>query len=127
MALSNLNKETLNNLFTMLSLENIENNKVLTQIRSDYSAYGKLSLIEKQINFLKLEAINIINEYNLNNEVNNIHCNFKKIPGNYYYIYSNNNNTKFISLIAPDEWYNKSNFLMKVYMDYDNNFYKCDI
>ena len=88
MALSNLNKETLNNLFTMLSLENIENNKILTQIRSDYSAYGKLSLIEKQINLLKLEAINIINEYNLNNEVNNIQCNFKKIPGNYYYIYS---------------------------------------
>lgn len=126
MALSNLNKETLNNLFTMLSVENIENNKILTQIRSDYSAYGKLSLIEKQISFLKLEAINIINEYNLNNEVNNIQCNFKKIPGNYYYIYSNDA-TKFISLIAPDEWYNKSNFLMKVYMDYDNNFYKCDI
>ena len=63
-------------------------NKILTQIRSDYSAYGKLSLIEKQINLLKLEAINIINEYNLNNEINNIQCNFKKIPGNYYYIYS---------------------------------------
>ena len=71
---------------------------------------------------LKEQAIQIINENNETNEYNNIECNFRKTPGNYYYIYEKNNK-KFLSMIAPDEWSTYEKFIQKVYFDFDYNFY----
>ena len=72
--------------------------------------------------FLKQEANSIISNYNLNSEINQIKSNFKKTPGNYYYLYQTNNK-KTISLIAPHEWTNYDSFLAKVFLDYDFNYY----
>ena len=119
MALTNLDKDNLTRLFTMINLDDCNNH---IDIKSNYSAYCKLQLIQKQMDFLKQEANSIISDYNLNSEINQIKSNFKKTPGNYYYLYQTNNK-KTISLIAPHEWTNYDSFIAKVFLDYDFNYY----
>ena len=119
MALSNLNKDTLTRLFNMINTNS--NETIISSIKNDYSAYGKLELIAKQISLLQNEAITICNNHTFNTEINSIVCNFKKVPGTYYYLYENNN-TKFLSLISNEEWSSYDKFICKVYYDYDCNF-----
>ena len=128
MALSNINKDTLTRLFDMINIKNSEtiNYNNLLNIRSNYATYSKLELIAKQIEFLKNEAENILQNHDLNSDLTCLKCNFRKVPGNYYYVYENANNEKLLSLIAPDEWSNYHNFITKVYYDYDYQFYKVD-
>ena len=142
MALTNVDKNTLTRLFDMINIKNNEttNYNNLLNIRSNYATYSKLELIAKQIEFLKNEALNIIDNHELNNDLNNIKCNFRKVAGTYYYLYNkeiyNNINTsendeykneKIISLIGPEEWNNENyKFISKIYFDYDYQFYKVD-
>lgn len=129
MALSNLNKDNIERLFQMINLNDKDRNDYnnLLNIRSNYATYSKLELIARQIEFLKTEALNIIKIHDLNNDLNNIKCTFRKVPGNYYYVYLNNNDEKILSLIGSDEWNNYKQFITKVYYDYDYQFYKVDL
>ena len=122
MALSNLDKDNLYRLFNMINIENNNNEKIISNIKSNNTTYAKLQVITKQIEMLKQEAINIINDSNETNEYNNIECNFRKTPGNYYYVYENNNK-KFLSMISPHEWTTYEKFIKKIYLDFDYNFY----
>lgn len=122
MTLSNLDKDNLYRLFNMINIDDTNNQKIIDNVKSNNTTYAKLQLITKQIEMLKEQAIQIINENNETNEYNNIECNFRKTPGNYYYIYEKNNK-KFLSMIAPDEWSTYEKFIQKVYFDFDYNFY----
>lgn len=122
MALSNLDKDNITRLFDMLNITGYsENQNTLCNIKSDYCNYGKLELIAKQISFLQIEAINIYNNVELNSRINNITCNFKKVPGTVYYLYERNN-VRFLSLIGNNEWNSYDKFICKVLYDYDCNF-----
>ena len=75
-----------------------------------------------------MEAINIINNHVKTEEINNIICNFKKVPGTLYYLYSDYKNTKIISLVPPEYDTNDNivnliypNFLGKYFFYYDLN------
>ena len=122
MALSNLDKDNLYRLFNMINIENNNNEKMISNIKSNNTTYAKLQVITKQIELLKQQAIDIINENNETNEYNDIECNFRKTPGNYYYVYEKNNK-KFLSMISPDEWNTYEKFIKKIYLDFDYNFY----
>ena len=122
MALSNLNKETIDRLFNMLSINDNKNNEILNSIRSDYATYSKLELISKQLFFLKEEARQILENHEFNQELKSIECKFKKVPGNYYYCYYHNNR-KIISLISNTECDIYEKFICKLYYDYDYSFY----
>jgi len=122
MTLSNLDKDNLYRLFNMINIDDTNNQKIIDNVKSNNTTYAKLQLITKQIEILKEQAIQIINENNETNEYNKIECNFRKTPGNYYYIYEKNNK-KFLSMIAPDEWSTYEKFIQKVYFDFDYNFY----
>ena len=126
MALSNINKDTLERLFEMVNIRNNETKEynALTNIRSNYATYSKLEMIAKQMDFLKNEALNILSNHDLNDNLKEVKCNFRKVPGTYYYVYLNEQNQKLLSLISPNEWSNSYNFIEKVYYDYDYNFYK---
>ncbi len=128
MALSNLNKDNIERLFQMINLNDTDRTDYnnLLNIRSNYATYSKLELIARQIEFLKTEALNIVKIHDLNNDLKNIKCSFRKVPGNYYYVYKNDNE-KYLSLISPDEWNKKEDFLAKVYYDYDYQFYNVDM
>jgi hypothetical protein len=126
MALTNIDKNTLTRLFEMVNIKSNESNDYnnLLNIRSNYASYSKLELIAKQIEFLKNEALNIINNHELNNDLSCLKCNFRKVPGTYYYVYLNANDEKILSLIGPHEWCIYHKFITKVYYDYDYQFYK---
>jgi len=128
MALSNINRDTLERLFEMVNIRNNESKEYndLTNIRSNYATYSKLEMIAKQIDFLKNEALNILSNHDLNSDLKEIKCNFRKVPGTYYYVYENEKNEKNLSLIAPQEWNNYYKFIAKIYYDFDYQFYKVD-
>ena len=123
MALSNLDKKTLTNLFEMMNLNENNKDKLLLSIKNDYLTYSKLKMIYSQINLLQTEANNIIINHEFNEEISNLECLFKKTPGTHYYIYEKNK--KYLSLIPPNEWWgDPGKFICKVYYDYDLSFYK---
>ena len=95
MSLSNLNKDNITRLFTMLDLTT-ENHEIIDSVRSNYSTYGKLELLSRQMILLKNEAKSILENHQMNLDFSNIKCLFKKVPGNYYYVYEKNNE-KFLS------------------------------
>ncbi len=119
MALSNLNKDTLTRLFKMINI----NNDNINEIRSNNSTYARLELIARQIEYLQSEALNIIEDHNINNSLNGIKCYFKKVPGKYYYLYIINNEKK-LSMISNYEWNSYDEFLGKFYYDFDYIFKK---
>ena len=129
MSLSNLDNDTTTRLFKMIISNDNLTNEQLCKLKNDTSTYAQLNLIYKQIENLKLEAINIIQNHIKTEEINNIICNFKKVPGTLYYLYSDNKNNKIISLVSP-EYDTNSNiintiytkFLGKYFFDYDLKF-----
>ena len=124
MALSNLDKKTLTNLFEMISINENNKDKLLLSIKNDYLTYSKLKMIHAQINVLQNEANNVIELHKFNDEISNLECLFKKTPGTYYYLYEKNN--KYLSLIPPGDWWgDPGKFIVKVYYDFDLSFYRC--
>lgn len=106
MALSNLNKDVTTRLFQMIIAEDKITEEQIRNIKTDSSTYSQLKLIYKQIENLKEEAKQILTEHVQTTQLNNIICNFKKVPGTLYYLYikeSNNNMfTKILSLVPPE-------------------------
>jgi len=122
MALSNLDKGNLTRLFQMINIDDYSDNQnALANIKKDYSNFGKLELIAKQISYLQNQAVEIYNNHQLSTEINEISCNFKKTPGTTYYLYEKKD-IKFLSLISNEEWNSYDKFICKVLYDYDHNF-----
>lgn len=122
MALSNLDNDNITRLFQMLKINEEEEYNRLIHIRGNYATYSKLELIAKQVDFLKKEAQNIIDNHNINIDLNCVECNFRKAPGTYYYVYEKDNK-KILSIISPTEGEIYDKFILKVYYDYDNLFH----
>jgi hypothetical protein len=122
MSLSKIDKKHLNEL--ILSLNN-ENQNKLEIIKTNHSNYGKLKMISEQINRLKMDALNLINDSIKQNELQNLNTTFKLVSGTNYYLYENNEK-KYFSMIGPNEWNNKDRFISKFYYDYDKQFIKID-
>lgn len=118
MALSNISKEHLQNLF--ISLNQTDN--TIDIIKSNHSQYARLKQIAKQIQYLKNEALNIINESSIQNELHKIKKNFRLVSGNHYYLYQKDNLEKYFSLISPKEWDNKDIYIGKYFYDFDKQF-----
>ena len=70
---------------------------------------------------MSFSEINCTFSFELNSQINNITCNFKKVPGTVYYLYERNN-VRFLSLIGNNEWDSYDKFICKVLYDYDCNF-----
>ena len=120
MSLSNISK---NHLGELLKLSNNTNHNLLENIKKNHASYAKLQLIYNQIEFLKKQALEIINENEDQSYLQNVKCSCKKVSGNYYYLYEKNT-IPFLSLIGPNEW--KHNYVFKgtYYYDYDKLFIK---
>lgn len=123
MALSNLNKNTITNLFRMLSLNETD----LSSIKSNYSSYGQLIIIAEQMYNLQKKAEQIINNSNINTHLHSLEMSAKKIPGKIYYHYKNSEK-EYLSIISPEEWGDREDeiFLNKYIYELDNIFYKID-
>lgn len=118
MALTSLDKDTSNRLLQSLEISSIIRNEVFIDSKKNSAAYGKLELIKSQMALLQKQAMNILEEVQIDAELQKIKCNFKKVPGNYYYCYKNHDNI-FLSLIKPEEWQTDYIFLGRYLFDYD--------
>lgn len=121
MALSNISQHHLESLLSSLS----QNDNSIEIIKSNYSQYGKLKQIAKQMYSLRNEALELIEDSKIQNNLNNIKKKFKLVSGNTYYLYEDKDKHKFFSLISPNEWKQNNNlFLDTYYYDYDKQFIK---
>ena len=57
-----------------------------------------------RLNEIKSEYKELVNEYKWSNIIYNALYNFQPILGEFYYLYLNNDNKHFLSIIEPSEW-----------------------
>jgi len=68
------------------------------------SACSKLQVIAEQVKFLHDQARKILEDAKQGENLHHLACNFKKIPGNVYYLYQRPSGQKYFSIISPEEW-----------------------
>jgi hypothetical protein len=117
MTLSNISKKHLNQLLET-KYNHIDKYRKHDNLILEATTNAKLEMLFKQLDYIKKEINGVINEALTNNELNNIKCSFKKIPGNIYHVYRHQNiNSKkiqdnfddlYFSMISPFEWNNKT-------------------
>lgn len=88
-------------------IELIEHNKNADSHISAVTT-AKLELIAKQINYLQLEAHNIIKEAEENIFLTRAKCNFKRLPNHIYHLYKKENDEYYFSMLSPKEWNQKN-------------------
>ena len=71
---------------------------------------------------LKAQIKNVIDEGLLNSNLHDIECRFIKVSGSTYHLYKKNDGTYYFSMIAPDEWTIKDEFIKSYLYDYDKCF-----
>lgn len=67
---------------------------------------SKLQVIAEQVRFLQTQAKDILVEAKINSQLHHAACNFKKIPGNTYYLYKRQTGQTYFSMLSPKEWTN---------------------
>ena len=98
----------------------ISENK-LDILKYNSAQYAKLKLVLHQMEMLKAQAKDIIEEAKSQNELHNVKVNFKLVSGKTYYLYESKQD-KYFSLIAPMEWNYSDRFIGKYFYDYDKQF-----
>ena len=125
MALTNIDKEHLNQLISIPNLQELDSHKITMAVQKNSNNYSKLKVLFKQMENIKNEIHEIINESLQTDALNDIQCNFKKKPGNTYYLYKKPDDTLFFSIISPDEWKTTNNtYINSYFYDYDLTLHK---
>lgn len=117
MTLSTIDKEHLNKLLA----SNQDMSNYLNVVKHDHVNYSIFKRIVKQMNDLKLEAIELLNDSLNQKELHSLNTPFKLVCGQTYYLY-NKENTQYFSLIGPTEWNNPDMFVGEYLYDYDHKF-----
>ncbi|XP_017069936.2 uncharacterized protein C1orf50 homolog [Drosophila eugracilis] len=68
------------------------------------STCHKLGVIMDQIKMLQAQAMNILKESNLNQDLHSAACNFTKKPGQIYHLYQRASGQNYFSMLSPEEW-----------------------
>ena len=124
MALTNIDKEHLSKLITIPNLENLEKDKIVKSVQRNSNNYAKLKVLFKQLENIKREIDEVINESVESQNLDMVKFNFKKIPGNSYFLYQKPEKELFFSMLNPKEWKTKNIFMGEYYYDYDLSFNK---
>jgi hypothetical protein len=112
MALSNISKNHLNELIKSENNQIISNHNHLSILKGNSSSLAKMTILIRQLNFIKDEMNSVLEEANLNNILNNIETRFKKYPGNTYHLYKKNtDDSLYLSLLSPNEFNPYNNYL----------------
>lgn len=121
MSITNISSEHLNNLMIDLNLNELSKQKIVDSVQRNSNNYGKLKTLFKQLEFIKKEIEGIVLESIESNELDNVSCRFKRIPGNTYYLYRKKDGDLFFSMLEPEIWdWGKNNIFIGNYLfDYD--------
>ena len=123
MSITNIPKNTLENLFEPLIVSTLQKDSLLDKIKSNSATFSKLKLLVKQAELLKEQIKDVINEGVLNQNLHEVKCNFQKKSGQTYYLYKKNE-TYYFSLLSPEDWNDNppNTFINSYYYDYDKSF-----
>ena len=124
MALTNISKEHLNQLITIPNLQALEKDKIVKAVQRNSNNYAKLKILFKQMENIKREIEEVIQESITSENLEKIKCNFKKIPGKNYYLYQKSEEDYFFSMLSPKEWKSSNIFVGEYFYDYDHTFQK---
>ena len=124
MSINNLSNDLVTSLFQPLIISELSNQNIIDKIKSDAANYSKLKLLAQQAHFLKSQIDSVIQEGILNNNLHEVPCRFKKISGNYYYLYQKDNLEYYFSMLSPYDWNNNPphTFIAKFLYDFDKCF-----
>jgi hypothetical protein len=65
---------------------------------------AKLQVIADQIRHLKAEAREVLEAARRDQELHRAQCNFKRIPGKIYHLYTRNDGSSYFSMLGPADW-----------------------
>ncbi len=68
------------------------------------TSHAKLRLIADQMLRLKEQARTILQETRQNQTLHRAQCQFRKIPGKTYHLYSRSNGELYFSMLSPEDW-----------------------
>ena len=122
MALSNIDPDHANKLLAKINT-NFDINS-LEAVKNNHVQYAKLKQLAKQMEMIKREAYQVINEANEQQLLHTVKCSVKKVSGKNYYLYKNSDGERYFSIIAPSEWNHSDTFLGKYFYDFDKSFEK---
>lgn len=72
--------------------------------RLEPSVRHKLDFLLDQMRFLRKEAWKVVNQAIDSDDLHKIQCGFQKEPGMVVHVYSREEGSRFLSLVAPDEF-----------------------
>lgn len=111
-------------------LEVLVSNLKTCEQHTKNNAINKLQVISEQVKFLQQQAKKILEDTQRNSELHNVPCNFVKVCGQSYHLYSKKDcGSKFFSMISPQEWGNAASayeFLGSFRLEYDRSFTPLD-
>lgn len=67
----------------------------------------KIITISDQMRFLRQQLVNAVQEAQESSALNHTPCNFRKVPGNVYYLYQRPSEQNYFSLLSPSDWNEK--------------------
>ncbi len=127
MSITNIDKNHLKQIIEIPNLNELNRDKIIKSVQKNSNNYAKIKVLFKQMENIKKEIEEIIEESIETDDLNKIKCNFKKIPGSYYYLYQKPDSTLFFSILSPKEWNTKNIFINKYFYDYDLSLIKINI
>ena len=95
MSLSKIDKKHLNQLISIPNLNELENDKIVKAVQRNSNNYSKLKILFKQLENIKKEIEEVINDSVESQNLESIPCNFKKVPGKTYHLYQKPNQECF--------------------------------
>jgi hypothetical protein len=119
MSITTIDKKHMKDLIEIPNLNELNKDKIIKTIQKNSNNYAKIKVLFKQMENIKKEIEEIIMESIETDDLNNIKCNFKKVPGHHYYLYQKTDSTLFFSILSPNEWKTNNIFIDKYYYDYD--------
>ena len=127
MSITNIDRNHLNQIIEIPNLNELNKDKIVKSVQKNSNNYAKIKVLFKQMENIKKEIEQIINESLETDDLNNIKCNFKKVPGSYYYLYQKPDGQLFFSILSPNEWNTNNIFINKYFYDYDLSLIKINI
>ena len=82
MSITNISKEHLNQLITIPNLQELKKEKIVKAVQRNSNNYSKLKILFKQMENIKKDIQEIVNESIETEILENIKCSFKKVCGN---------------------------------------------
>ena len=65
---------------------------------------SKLQVISDQIKILQDQAREVLEKARIDQDLHRVRCNFKRIPGRIYHLYAKEDDSRYFSMLSPDDW-----------------------